>query len=187
MSLIEEVVAPLDAYATAKPDEPTFTLQGGDPLAASIVRIWAYCARIRAGLLSLSKITGDEVLGKALIAAQQYSVAHDDQEVRNLKIRATAAEEVSWTMDAYLRGDGGTQLPTEAQDTHLTELERIDLHDLKVRVAQRLSNFRCELIEMRDGLIKAGFQDYLGDFLNAENHLNEANKIVEPRRIRTPQ
>jgi hypothetical protein len=44
-----EVVAPLDAYATAKPDEPTFTLQGGDPLAGPLVRTWAFLARRRAG------------------------------------------------------------------------------------------------------------------------------------------
>ena len=36
---------------------------------------------------------------------------------------------------------------------------------------------------MREALVKAGFEDYTGDFLNAENHLLEANRIVEPRRI----
>ena len=39
---------PLDGLLTAKPGEPIFTLQGGDPLAAPLVREWARQARERA-------------------------------------------------------------------------------------------------------------------------------------------
>ena len=176
--MAEEIVAPLDAYATAKPDEPTFTLQGGDPLAAPLVRIWAQAARVRAGALK-----SDTINYTLSLDGIGESIEHDEKERDNLLVRATAAEEVSWSMDEYRKHGHATDKPTEAKDTHLDELQRIDLHDLRVRIASRLSNFRCELVEMRQALIKAGFTDYLGDFLNAENHLNAANEVVEPRRL----
>jgi hypothetical protein len=176
-----EAVAPLDAYVTAKPDEPTFTLQGGDPLAAPLVRIWAFLARRRAGIARFDK----ETFGEMIEAAIGNTVVDDDREHNNLLVRATAAEEVSWAMDAYRKGNHSTDRPTEAADTHLTELQRIDLHDLKVRVAQKLSNFRCELLELHEALQKAGYTELepLSDLKTAAYNLNLLNEMIEPRRI----
>ena len=177
----EEVVAPLDAYATAKPDEPTFTLQGGDPLAPALVREWALLARVRAGLIP----DASGILGQALEAAAMHSVRDDERERDSLLVRATAAEEVSWAMDAYQKGEHATDKPSEAQDTHLDELQRIDLHDLKVRVASKLSNFRCEMIEMCEALEKAGFTDEepRADFKTLAYNLGLLNQMIEPRRL----
>lgn len=178
----EEVVAPLDAYATAKPDEPTFTLQGGDPLAPPLVRMWALLARRRAGLL---RFGGEGDFSELIEAAIGNDVSSDERERESLKVRATAAEEVSWAMDAYQKGEHATDKPSEAQDTHLNELQRIDLHDLKVRVASKLSNFRCEMIEMCEALEKAGFTDEepRADFKTLAYNLGLLNQMIEPRRL----
>jgi hypothetical protein len=184
----EEVVAPLDAYTTAKPDEPTFTLQGGDPLAAPLVRAWAFLARRRAGVVRFEQGSFAELIEAPI----GNSVADDEREKDNLLVRATAAEQVSWTMDAYRKGDHATDRPTEAADTHLTELQRIDLHDLRVRVAQKLSNFRCEIEEMHEALTKAGYVDVddgvgnmiaMSDLKTAAYNLKLLNEMIEPRRM----
>lgn len=179
--MTEEVVAPLDAYATAKPDEPTFTLQGGDPLAGPLVRTWAFLARRRAGLARFEEGTFSELIEAAI----GHSVANDDREHDNLLVRATAAEIVSWSMDAYRKGNHHTDKPTEAADTHLTELQRIDLHDLKIRSAQKLSNFSCELQEIREALANAGYDDpdILTHMHAAQGALSRLSAAIEPRRI----
>lgn len=176
-----EAVAPLDAYATAKPDEPTFTLQGGDPLAGPLVRLWALFARRRAGL---ARIDPNTWFAEIIEAAIGSLIDSDEREVDNLKIRATAAEVVSWSMDDYRKGNH-TDKPTEAANTHLTELQRIDLHDMKVRVAQQLSSFSGALVEMREELEKRGFNDLeaLSDMKTASYNLRLLNEMIEPRRI----
>jgi hypothetical protein len=106
--MTEEVVAPLDAYATAKPDEPVFTLQGGDPLAAPLVRLWAQLARLRTGL---GKGLWPPSFTDAENAVLNHDVSHDEKESANLLLRATAAEEVSWAMDAYVNGNRNSDVP----------------------------------------------------------------------------
>jgi hypothetical protein len=163
----EEVVAPLDAYATAKPDEPTFTLQGGDPLAGPLVRAWAFLARRRACVIRFEQ----ESFGELIEAAIGNSAEHDEQERDGLLVRATAAEQVSWEMDAYRKGNHHKDQPAEAVDTHLNELQRIDLHDMKVRIAQELSD--------------RGYQDEdtLEHMAQVSGFLRSLNETIEPRRI----
>lgn len=179
--MADEIVAPLDAYATAKPDEPTFTLQGGDPLAGPLVRAWAFLARHRAGLTRFEQTTFAELIEAAI----GHSLRDDQRECDNLLVRATAAERVSWAMDDYVRGNDKADLPSEAADTHLDELQRIDLHDLKVRVAQKLSNFRGEIEEMREALQKAGYTDQepLSDLKTIVYNLGLLKDQIEPRRL----
>jgi hypothetical protein len=176
-----EVVAPLDAYATAKPDEPTFTLQGGDPLAGPLVRTWAFLARRRAGLARFEQGSFSELIEAAI----GNSVEHDEQEHNNLLVRATAAEQVSWSMDDYRRGNHHTDKPTEAADTHLNELQRIDLHDMKVRIAQKLSSFAGAMVEMAQELSDRGYQDEdtLEHMAQVSGFLRSLNETIEPRRI----
>jgi hypothetical protein len=71
----------LDAYPTAKPGEPTFTLQGGDPFAPGCVLEWAKRAR-----------------------AYGFTLPEDSAEREDLLLRATNAEQVAWEMQAYQRG-----------------------------------------------------------------------------------
>src|SRR5205085_1542980 len=116
--------APLDAYVTAKPDEPTFTLQGGDPLAEPLVQLWAHLARVRTGLL-----TGDaDWIYPALKAAchPDSDLSGNEREVNNLLLRATAAEEVSWAMRDYCRGNtsSGKASPEIPAENSLDEKAR---------------------------------------------------------------
>jgi hypothetical protein len=145
-------IAPLDAYETAKPNEPIFTLQGGDPLAPSLVRLWALLARTRAEVLKPSI----EWITPALVAANQSSLAHDPKEIEELLLRATLAEEVSWNMDNYLKG----QVIEEQDDAkHFDEFERLDIWDIRRRFASTISGFTGNLTEYKKELSKRNFMD----------------------------
>ena len=143
MEATKENPAPLDAYETAKPDEPIFTLQGGDPLAAPLVRIWAYLARVRAGL------SGDVTMIDAPIyIAKITNVEHDPEECKKLLVRASAAEQVSWYMDGYRRGEINEINELQRMD----ELDRLDVYDIRRRTASLISNFFSALDEYRTKL-----------------------------------
>lgn len=175
-----EAVAPLDAYVTAKPDEPTFTLQGGDPLAAPLVRLWALLARRRVSATRIEQ----EMFAEVIEAAIGHRVDQDERERENLLIRATAAEEVSWAMDAYVKGDHNADVPTAAEDTHINELRRLELHDMRVRFAGRLSNLCAETTEMVEALKQAEFDPETVAGLESVARLTkELREQVEPRRI----
>ena len=77
----KEEVGTYDAIETAKPGEPLFALQGGDPLAPLCVMIWAWKARKLARAM-------DE----------------DDKARAALLRKASAAEEVAWAMRDYQKG-----------------------------------------------------------------------------------
>lgn len=140
--------APLDAYETAKPDEPIFTLQGGDPLAAPLVRIWAYLARVRCGL------RGDvSMIDAPIFIAKSTSIEHDEKEVANLLFRATQAEQVSWHMDGYRRGE----ISSSEEIAKLTNLDKLDIYDIRRNCATRISNFFSELNDYRQKLIEYEF------------------------------
>jgi hypothetical protein len=70
-----------DAIETAKPGEPLFPIQGGDPLGPPTVQFWADMAR---------KAAMKEV---------------DEEKAAALLKKATSAETVAWTMLAYQRGE----------------------------------------------------------------------------------
>lgn len=70
-----------DAHETAKPYEPTFTVQGGDPLGPPTVMFWADSARN---------------------AARRET---DEAKALKLFAKAKTAEEVAWAMQSYQRGD----------------------------------------------------------------------------------
>lgn len=69
-----------DAFETAKPDEPIFTLQGGDPIAPLVIMVWAWKARQFARTLD------------------------NEKEATRLLTKASAAEEVAWAMKDYQKG-----------------------------------------------------------------------------------
>lgn len=70
-----------DAIETAKPGEPLFPIQGGDPLGPRVVQFWA-----------------DEQRKQALECA--------DQKQRDSMLKkATQAEQVGWAMTAYQKGE----------------------------------------------------------------------------------
>ena len=148
MEATKENPAPLDAYETAKPDEPIFTLQGGDPLAAPLVRLWAYLARVRAGL------RGDvSWIDAPIFVAKSTSLEHDPKACNDLLVRATAAEQVSWHMDGYRRGE----IHHEAEIQSISELDKLDIYDIRRKCSTAISNFFSELDEYREELIRRGF------------------------------
>lgn len=170
--------APLDAYETAKPDEPIFVLQGGDPLAAPLVRIWAYLARVRAGL------SGDATMIDAPIyVAKTTSVEHDPEECKNLLVRATAAEQVSWHMDGYRRGE----INQIAEIQKINSLERLDFYDICKRMQGAISNSISTINDYREELRSRGFVEH-GDSIDFTTDrslrvLKSLSELVENRRV----
>lgn len=181
----KEHPAPLDAFETAKPDEPIWTVQGGDPLGPPLLRIWAWAARIRAGVIDPSIPDQESITRDIVAAAHDHNVAHDDKEVRNLKVRATATEEISWTMEEYAKGQLNSDQPSAAAETHLDELTRIDLHDLRIRFISKLGNAIFELREMGKALRDKGYDNVsLFDGIEkAADDLDHIREVVEPRRM----
>lgn len=85
----KDQVGTYDAIETAKPGEPLFPLQGGDPVAPDTVLFWA--EQTRAFALTLSE---------------------DDKRRAKLLRKATDAEAVAWAMRDYQAGEA--QDPAEA-------------------------------------------------------------------------
>lgn len=178
-----EAVAPLDAYATAKPDEPVWTVQGGDPLGAPLLRLWAFCARVRAG-----SITGDADWIYPLLeaACKPDNSATNEQEINDLLTRATLTEQVSWNMDAYFKGQSfDPKAPAEKSTA-----EQIDLFDARVHAADKISGFAGELNNIAEDLKARGF-DNVGDanimlpqlFRYIIQELRRLRGLIEPRRV----
>lgn len=77
----KDEVGTYDAIETAKPGEPLFPLQGGDPLAPDCVLFWASEAR-------------------------KLALTTDDEKARaKLLHKASGAEEVAWAMREYQRAE----------------------------------------------------------------------------------
>lgn len=171
-----EAVAPLDAYATAKPDEPTFTLQGGDPLAAPLVRLWALFAREAAGV-------PDPDL-RDLINSTKIERVSTERERQELLKRATLAEEVSWNMDAYLKGQLGASEEGEISGEKLSVDDRLDLFDVRVRAAVEIANMIAVSKELHETLKAKNFEDNLAyAYLKSIfSMLQRTFNLVEPRR-----
>lgn len=170
--------APLDGFESAKPNEPIFTLQGGDPLAAPLVVLWAQLARVRADITQ-----GDaDWIYPLFLAANRESVSHDPKEIENLLVRASAAEQVAWSMDEYRKGVS----QETSSDQSLDELDRLDIYDLRRRYASLISNFFSEMSEYRERLVALEFIEVGGQLWNAIEgeilSLRTIHKMIEPRR-----
>lgn len=184
----KEHPAPLDAFETAKPDEPIWTVQGGDPLGPPLLRLWSTAARIRAGAITPACL--DEAALKGLVNAATSHLLTDERESQNLLVRATATEEISWSMDAYAKGQLRADVPTEADDTHIDEMARIDLHDARLYAAGRISNFFSELNDILIDLVPqwmaAGGVDeaepLIPELRDVIDRLRAIGNVVEPRR-----
>lgn len=194
-----EIPAPLDAYETAKPDEPTWTVQGGDPLGAPLLRVWAIFARIQAGVIPDQ---GTEAVYAQLLKAANNNPPENDREKHGLLLRATQTEEVSWSMDDYRAGRTAAEGSKSPAENSLDEKARLDLHDFRVRSAQKLNDMVYELTAMLDYFRAAEFQtgdanamlmptgnvklhalDKQGLLLFLREELKRTCELVEPRRL----
>lgn len=120
-----------DAYETAKPDEPIFTVQGGDPLGPLTVMFWCWKAR-------------------------QLARRQDDDKARQRMLRkAGAAEEVAWAMKEYQSGELGAVNPAEVRVTFTDTAPKDDAHKWKspvISAARHLREAEAALIAAAEHL-----------------------------------
>ncbi len=159
----KEVPGPFDGFATAKPGEPIFTLQGGDPIAARLVHLWAWRAR----KIAIREM-GDTPKGQALL------------------LRAREAEKVAWSMEEYLRGE--VELPPEPVQTYSgvqpdqAALDAIERNQALVHANGRLHNALYEANEQVERLRALGFDGAALQIEQAVALLHEAADAILPSR-----
>jgi hypothetical protein len=153
-----------DAIESAKPGEPLFPIQGGDPFGPPTVLHWVQLCR-KAGL-----------------------AATDEKEAERLLRKATDAEQVAWEMQAYQRGhpevearratyhDVATTVHAEADDVR-------KLREAMIHGASRLHNVVAEAATVVETL--ARFRTHPGarvEIREALALLKLAALRIEPRR-----
>lgn len=128
----KETPGSYDAIETAKPGEPLFPIQGGDPFGPPTVLFWARQAR-EAGMAE-----------------------PDEKKAEHLLRKATDAEQVAWRMQAYQRGEAAaegrraTYNDSVAEELDAARTER----EARIRGSGRLHNFLAGAKEVADTLAK---------------------------------
>lgn len=170
MSEAEEIIVstkaragPFDALVTAKPGEPIFVVQGGDPFGPPTVLHWARLAR-EAGLAETNRKRAKRLLRKA-----------------------TNAEEVAWAMQAYQRGE--TVAPAEEAPTYYSgntatadaEAAR-ERHAMLVKGCDKLHNSVAESNDFAEALAGIDMHpEAVTKIKAAVALLKEAAAEIEPR------
>jgi len=153
-----------DAIETAKPDEPLFAIQGGDPLGPKTVLFWAGAAR---------KLAGE---------------TENEKDRERLLRKATMAEEVAWAMQEYQRGvapveevrasyaDEGLSLPGDPAD-------RVKIRSALIAAVGRLNNAIGIAKEVEEALVAMEqHPEAQASILNGVDELKDAAALIEPRR-----
>lgn len=153
-----------DAIETAKPDEPLFAIQGGDPLGPKTVLFWASEAR------------------KLAVETE------DEKERERLLRKATMAEEVAWGMQEYQRGiepvpgvrssyaDEGVTLPGDPTD-------RIKMRAALIAGVGRLNNAIGIAKDVEEALTQMDqHANAQAVILSGIDYLKAAAEMIEPRR-----
>lgn len=183
----KERAGEFDALETAKPDEPIFVVQGGDPLGPPTVQKWADLARERARDVIDGKLADWEPTD----AHPTYEPSEADQrEAERLLRKATNAEEVSWAMKAYQRGekepegDGrATYNDTAGPILDEDQLDRAAKRKARIAFAGQLNNAVALAFSVLEGLTKIDECPEALALLNqAGANLKLAAELVEPRR-----
>jgi len=154
-----------DAIETAKPGEPLFPIQGGDPFGPATVLYWASLAR-KAGLEEADEKAADALLRKA-----------------------SGAEHVAWAMQAYQRGEAAVQPAKRAsyqEDAAREAAEALAGGDQRVALAHgagRLHNSVAESILIAESLARMRVHPEAEvQIREAVALLKEAAFAIEPRR-----
>lgn len=143
-----------DALETAKPDEPLFVIQGGDPLGPATVLHWVSLARAAA-----SKI--------------RKTAKRED-----LLRRATNAESVAWKMQDYAAGI--QPVPEQSPATvEVVKTAQDDLRAARIKAVSRITNSIAELSETQAALSAENYR--VGYLELAIENLQKAAGICEPR------
>lgn len=170
-----------DAFETAKPGEPIFTIQGGDPFGPPTVQFWADLARDTARKLRSGPDATEEM--------PEYEPSEADKvKAEKLLRKATSAEQVSWAMIAYQRGHTETPPETRArynEDQPLPEdgNDRSAQRKLLIAGVGQLNNalsIANDLAEQLDGLNL--HPDAVRDIKDAVGIMKAAAEKIEPRR-----
>lgn len=152
-----------DAIETAKPDEPLFAIQGGDPLGPKTVLYWANEAR-------------------------ELAKTADEKDRERLLRKASMAEEVAWVMQEYQRGiepvpgvrsnyaDEGVTLPVVPTD-------QIKIRAALIAGVGRLNNAVGIAKDVEEALAGLGVHEpEQAAILNAIDQLKAIAASIEPRR-----
>jgi hypothetical protein len=174
----KEEPGPFDGMERAKPGEPVFTLQGGDPLGAPLVMLWAALARCRA--------TGASPI--EAVGATVQAVTREPREDRQaaLLLRAREAEGVAWQMDDYRKGHVDEKPTPVARPSYAgnatdpAELEAKARFDAHQNAARRFDNAVAEINEAAEALAGYGFDRVNVDA--AMQLLQFAAGVVRPKR-----
>jgi hypothetical protein len=141
--MTDEVKQPItDAWLTADPNEPTWTVQGGDPVGPSLLQLWAQLARIRASEPTCR--LAEEVVTDSIRVAMDNRAETKAERIELLK-RATRTEEISWDMKEFQKGDSGATGVKTSAGISVTENDMLDLWDAQTRACVTLSQMRGEL------------------------------------------
>lgn len=176
----KDTPGPFDGFETAKPGEPIFTLQGGDPLGGPLVLLWASLARRRA--LGSSP---DPMLYTKLCQAM---LPVEEAKVAALLIKAREAENIGWAMGEYLRGE--VEKPREDRASYsgeeLTEeaMAAVDRARALKAAESKLHNALAEANEQAEALDALGGVEPMAiDMIRAAVEvLKKAAEIVGPKR-----
>lgn len=147
-----------DAIETAKPNEPLFALQGGDPFAPATILFWADLAR------------------KAGLAEHRPADAH------RLMKKASAAEFVAWAMQSYQRGEGAAEIEASAREEALLATDR---NSALAKGANRLNNALAEAIDvadMLDATDEVAMKVHAARLRDISEYLRDISEAIEPRR-----
>lgn len=161
-----------DGLVTAKPGEPVFVLQGGDPHGPATVLHWAGLARAAA---------------YALFEAATAEGNEEAQERAKEKLRkATSAEETAFAMQAYQRGETAIDGRAESYGGHVDTVAAAaarDRHTVLVKGADRLYNSIAESIDVAEALAKLReYPEAEVLIRDAAAALRQAAEAIEPRR-----
>lgn len=180
-----------DALETAKPDEPIFVVQGGDPRGPRTVQFWADYARACArACLQGAKVRVGDTPFTLHDGPENYEPSQaDEREAEKLLKKATNAEQVGWAMQAYQRGEGEEQAATAGYDDSLAEQLTAEAEDRaaqrKARIAMtsQLHNSLAIANDVAEALAKmALLPETEAQIRAAVAALHAAADEVEPRR-----
>ncbi len=163
-----------DAHETLKPKEPPFTVQGGDPIGPWTVQFWADAARATAR----SILDGTKLLRPVI----EFPETERDPEFEPSEAArvATSAEQVSWSMLDYQRGDQAAVAAPVAE----TEAEVVlESRSALIRQVGRLNNAAGIAKEVEEALVQLGMlPEEQTVILRAIALLNDASETIDPRK-----
>ncbi len=146
-----------DGFASLKPGEPFFALQGGDPLVPPLVMQWAALARFDA-----------------------LRMPEGDKRTDMLK-RASNAENVAWLMMSYQRGE----LPVEGERATYIEStpEEKTARQKAIEAANAIRNALALSKDASDAIEKAkGDPQMVLQICLAIDELYSLSNIIDPRK-----